>query len=511
MVKRLVSVDNDTLQFPDVVRETVADNLGDPGTVEGEKVVQRAFDRERIEVTPAGGDDTAGVQAFLDDVKAGKRDGYLRDNTYRVSNLTLDYSSDSDVSLGFVAPRIGGGSKRGTILEQIPGSTGPVLNVIGKASTPSHTGKVTGLVIENLTIKGTSTGSDGIRLRSITDAVIRDFWIQGCGRHGIALDRQTFTVGVADEYGYGIQIENGKSLLNAGRGVATIGGHPIGPLVMTGVELESNTLGGLYANPSSFTLVECYIGGNSGPGVEVDYAPSSLNAYGFRMFGGRVEGNTGYEIDLKGGHSHIVQGVVILGTTGAHCIRVGGGTSTSNDAQIIGCFLSGDNATAGQKALIIGSNATGTQVMSPRFETPEFDDYVNDITDLITNSAPSSTRILHRQYQRSTNAVMVAAAGSDRSFESWQKGDTFRRWSVRGDGYMQWGGGSGAPDVDMYRDNVNRVTMGAGDSFKVDGTWNGGMLLMGAYRLWVDGTGALRIKNGVPSSDTDGTVVGTQT
>ena len=36
-------------------------------------------------------------------------------------------------------------------------------------------------------------------------------------------------------------------------------------------------------------------------------------------------------------------------------------------------------------------------------------------------------------------------------------------------------------------------------------------LLLGGYTLWVDVAGKLRIKNGVPTSDTDGTVVGTQT
>jgi len=36
-------------------------------------------------------------------------------------------------------------------------------------------------------------------------------------------------------------------------------------------------------------------------------------------------------------------------------------------------------------------------------------------------------------------------------------------------------------------------------------------LNLGGYRLWVDSSGRLRIKNGAPTSDTDGTVVGTQT
>ena len=41
--------------------------------------------------------------------------------------------------------------------------------------------------------------------------------------------------------------------------------------------------------------------------------------------------------------------------------------------------------------------------------------------------------------------------------------------------------------------------------------WDGGSLLqMGNHRLWVDRSGNLRIKNGVPNSDADGTIVGLQ-
>jgi len=43
-----------------------------------------------------------------------------------------------------------------------------------------------------------------------------------------------------------------------------------------------------------------------------------------------------------------------------------------------------------------------------------------------------------------------------------------------------------------------------------DGLWNGGHFIMGNYHLWIDTSGRLRIKNGAPTSATDGTVVGTQ-
>jgi hypothetical protein len=46
---------------------------------------------------------------------------------------------------------------------------------------------------------------------------------------------------------------------------------------------------------------------------------------------------------------------------------------------------------------------------------------------------------------------------------------------------------------------------------EMDGLHNRGALVLRGYHIWVDGTGDLRINSGAPSSDTDGTVVGTQT
>lgn len=44
-----------------------------------------------------------------------------------------------------------------------------------------------------------------------------------------------------------------------------------------------------------------------------------------------------------------------------------------------------------------------------------------------------------------------------------------------------------------------------------NGSWNGPHMIMGAYHLWVTSSGVLRIKNGSPTSETDGSVVGSQT
>ncbi|OMF37427.1 hypothetical protein BK133_05065 [Paenibacillus sp. FSL H8-0548] len=50
-----------------------------------------------------------------------------------------------------------------------------------------------------------------------------------------------------------------------------------------------------------------------------------------------------------------------------------------------------------------------------------------------------------------------------------------------------------------------------GDLNVTGGAYNTGHFTLGAYHFWVDSTGKLRIKNGVPTTDTDGIVVGSQT
>lgn len=67
-------------------------------------------------------------------------------------------------------------------------------------------------------------------------------------------------------------------------------------------------------------------------------------------------------------------------------------------------------------------------------------------------------------------------------------------------------------DLEMQR---QIVTLGngldaLGDRIDYDGAWDGNHLLMGVYHLWIDSSGRLRVKNSAPLSDTDGTVVGTQ-
>ena len=56
----------------------------------------------------------------------------------------------------------------------------------------------------------------------------------------------------------------------------------------------------------------------------------------------------------------------------------------------------------------------------------------------------------------------------------------------------------------------NSAPLNAGHLQALSADWDKQHLVMGAYHLWVDATGDLRIKSGAPATDLDGTVVGTQ-
>jgi hypothetical protein len=61
---------------------------------------------------------------------------------------------------------------------------------------------------------------------------------------------------------------------------------------------------------------------------------------------------------------------------------------------------------------------------------------------------------------------------------------------------------------------IQNTTSGSIDfeyaQLNMSGYWGRVGLILGSYNLWVDSSGRLRIKNGAPTSDTDGVVVGTQ-
>lgn len=91
------------------------------------------------------------------------------------------------------------------------------------------------------------------------------------------------------------------------------------------------------------------------------------------------------------------------------------------------------------------------------------------------------------------------------------RGEEYPRFMVEAGGRMRWGTGASYPNDVIERNTPGIVGTHDNTKWKAgNGAWDSGHLIMGTYHFWVDTSGRLRIKNGSPASDTDGTVVGSQ-
>lgn len=114
--------------------------------------------------------------------------------------------------------------------------------------------------------------------------------------------------------------------------------------------------------------------------------------------------------------------------------------------------------------------------------------------------------------------IVGGGAFSSPGIQMRNKADTYPRMRIMPGG-IYIGDGTATPVNDLrslaeptsaYGLNVQGI-FGTTSTLMVENSaFNAGMLRLGNYHFWVDGSGRLRIKNGLPTSDTDGTVVGTQ-
>lgn len=369
-----------------------------------------------------GSDDTARIQAALDYGIAEQRSVYLPDpvSAYTVSNLTVDYSGETQASsgapYGFQAPSLLGGGRRTCVIQQAAGATGPVISytgVQGADAGPANNRKVSGFTISDLEIIGTSGSSNhGIQIRNFVDVHVRDAMVRGCGGSGVKLVRDYFKVGV-EEYGHSFQVSNVKVVACSRYGVegsATAwsgAGTGAGAAALSGflhtVEVASCTLGGYYLNPASLSMVDCRAFQNDGPGFQTFRNPNQdSNNFSLVMAGCRSEGNCtasgSYEVKLDGAVSGTsIVGLVVLATSvnGPHCVGVGtaaaGSDSYIQRAVIQGGFFTGNGSTSGQKALVVGSDSRGLAVVNPRFEFTTFAGSPTAVSDLVTDGGVNTS------------------------------------------------------------------------------------------------------------------------
>lgn len=88
------------------------------------------------------------------------------------------------------------------------------------------------------------------------------------------------------------------------------------------------------------------------------------------------------------------------------------------------------------------------------------------------------------------------------------KKDDFPRIILDSLGSIYLGNGGAYPNNRMKGNELGMVFEGG--IWLYENSWEKNLLRLGHYNLWVDKSGKLRMKNGKPTSDSDGTVVGTQ-
>lgn len=210
----------------------------------------------------------------------------------------------------------------------------------------------------------------------------------------------------------------------------------------------------------------------------------------------------------------------------ANCRSINARPYNNNDAGMLDPLYEFGDANGCYAGVVINYNSTKkwVQINSPAggalsgqfYNSFEVYGNIDFPTFLSTNatiggSATASNRIFG-----------VMGAGSALSQISWGVGGESTNQEANGflevhdANYSTWN----APTVDKFRWRSNALSTWAvmeatgltmSIPLKTGAAWNGSApLIMGTYYLWVDSSGRLKIKDGEPLSDAEGTIVGTQ-
>lgn len=275
----------------------------------------------------------------------------------------------------------------------------------------------------------------------------------------------------------------------------------------------------------------CHIRDNTQGGIDMKLNGQNASVW----IGGQNERNPNYGARIVGSSNRSISFIGVNfegnGSSGGYDIILGAtGDTNSGPASILfqGCQFQNEGATRRAINCIYGAGLT---VQNCHF-AGNFD-RVADIAStfgtiaaihnggisVFANSVDANTTIPNDTIAIGTRTDFATFGAAGITFAQYSgntKGLKLRNMTEASEsfhmdyaGTMKWHPWNTAnPDTTLGRSAANELAMGTGDSFKVDGTWNGGTIILGTTRIWIDGNGQLRIKNGAPTSATDGTAIG---
>jgi hypothetical protein len=361
-------------------------------------------------------DDTVALQkALTASMAVGGASVDLGANVYSVTSVGIDYSgsawpaqADSGAPYGYPGPHIFGAGPLKTRIVQRAGATGDVFRVVGKTGTaagPANNNKVAGAKLEDFSIVGVAGGGNGLHLQSLVNFSAHNVWVRGA-KNGIFFAREMFVSGVDDEYSYANSFHGMKLVSNREWGVACSGTASIGADFYN-VEAIGNGLGGYKVNPTNMV----FHGGNAiGNGVglvggrgllavantNTTSVTSTLKLDNFRSEENGAAG--GYEVEVQAGIAMVIDNPVIFATNGAHGIGIG----LTAGQKVLACRIEGGfyglDGTAGQKAIVIGTNAYDTNIKIGQIGFDENNvpsDYITDNGVRTSIESTKNVRFLH--------------------------------------------------------------------------------------------------------------------
>jgi hypothetical protein len=425
--------------------------------------------------------DTAAIQAAVDDIPLIGGTLLFPPGRYRVNSSVVFGSTRVTIEGGVATGQWDDVGRGGSQIVVAGGVEGFVFGDADDYDTYN------GPTIRNIwfTGDGSTAGSGGIKLLRVNNYMLENVRFGeflGAGSYGLNVD------GTGGYSQYGTLVECG--FFNCMTGLTSTEASGI---VLAGGHFDGNDNG--TGDPASHPRD---IGSK---GVEL-----LTGTEGFRAFGARMQFyDTGWSVE--GGENH-----QFFGTRNEACEvtfhiaadRVGiFGGSINN-------FLMASNPTVPE------TETTGVNITAAADYTQVKGTGIVSTTDEVTNAGTNTTMDLDTEIDTSLIRFVGSGYIGGSGFGSGNIDIVTNAW-INGECTVSAGGLSSAlffgylHDTSMAREDANLLAMAAGDSFKVDGTYNGGMLRLGAYYLWVDNTGDLRIKSGAPSTHDDGTVVGAQT